>query len=315
MDEFQLINYLTKDTDKKSRDIIKSIGDDTAVVKYNKNTCLLLTTDSLVENIHFSLKYKINKSKLLYFLGWKALAVNISDINAMGGIPSEALISLNIPSQIKPYQLKIIYKGLNECCKKYKVKIIGGNVTESIKDFIITVALTGKIDKDKILYRDQAKAGDYIYIQKNVGFSKAGFNLLKKGYNKLNELVLAHLKPEPDIMWRNSFKKNKINSAIDISDGLLGDLNHILRSSKKGAELYLEKIKADIRLKKMFPTDYLEYILYGGEDYKIVFTSPDIINNKDFLLIGKVKSNKGISLIYQDKKVKIKDPAGFLHFG
>ena len=109
MDEFQLIKYLTRGLKKNKDKIIKSIGDDTAVVQYKKDKYILLTTDSLVENVHFRLDYKINKQKLWYFLGWKAIAVNVSDILAMGGEPSQALISLHIPLKIKNKYLKVLY--------------------------------------------------------------------------------------------------------------------------------------------------------------------------------------------------------------
>ncbi len=314
MNEFQLINYLTRGFKKDNNNVIKSIGDDTAVVQYNKDKYILLTTDSLVENIHFKLDYKINNKKLWYFLGWKAIAVNVSDIFAMGGKPSDALVSLNIPKNIKNKLLKILYSGLKNCADKYKVRIVGGNVTKSNYDFIISVTLTGIVDKDKLLLRETARNGDYIYTQNGIGNAKAGLELLLNGSRKLDTLILSHLKPEPRINWGELQDKYKINSAIDISDGLLQDVMHILESSNKGAEIYTKDLSADDSLKNLFPENYLEYMLYGGEDYKIVFTSSDRINEKGIYSIGRINKKKGMYLFYKDKKEKVKNLKGYIHF-
>lgn len=313
MNEFQLINYLTNGLKKSKDTIIKSIGDDTAVVQYKNDIYILLTTDSLVEDIHFRLDYNINKQKLWYFLGWKALAVNISDIYAMGGQPSEALVSLHIPVRIKEQFLKILYSGLNDCANQYSVRIVGGNISKSNHDFIITISMTGLVDKKNLLLRETARAGDHIYIQNGIGNAKAGLELLTHGCKKINNLVLSHLKPVPTTPWKKLQKKYRINSAIDISDGLLGDLEHILKSSNKGAEIYLDNIPVEDSLKKIFPENYLEYILYSGEDYKIIFTSPDKINEKGIYLIGRINQKKGLYLVYKEKKIKIKRTESFTH--
>ncbi len=316
MNEFQLINFLSKGLKKEKNTIIKSIGDDTAVVKYRKdaNAYILLTTDSLVENIHFQLDYHINKEKLWYFSGWKLLAINISDIFAMGGEPSEALVSLHIPAKVKNRSLKLFYSGLDDCANNYNIRIVGGNISGSGHDLIITLFLTGTVDKKNLLLREGAKTGDYIYVQKGIGNAKAGLELLKAGYTKLNSLVLSHLKPVPSNCFKNLQKKYRINSAIDISDGLLGDLGHILQNSKKGADIYINNIQAGKSIINLFPDNYLEYILYGGEDYKMIFTSPDKIKNNDSYPIGRINKKKGLFLVHKDKKIKLKNPQGYVHF-
>lgn len=313
MNEFQLIHYLTKQLNKKNKNIIKNIGDDAAVVSIKRDKCLLLTSDSLVENIHFK-NYKISKKRFWYTLGWKSLAVNISDIYAMGGDPAFALVSLHVPETIHHKSLKIFYSGLNDCSCKYNVRIVGGNISKSNNDFIITVSLTGEVDKKHLLLRENAKAGDYIYVQKGVGLSCAGLFLLKQGYRKINNMLLSHLMPCPLINWKNIQKKYKINSAIDISDGLIGDLNHILTSSKKGADIFIENFSVEEELRRNFPDKFLEFILYGGEDYKILFTSPDKIKEKNIILIGRIIKKRGLTLVYKDKKIKLKNPKGFVHF-
>ena len=314
MNEFQLVNYLTGSLKKDKKNIIESIGDDTAVVRYEKDKYILLTTDSLVENIHFRLDYKISKKALWYSIGWKAIAVNVSDILAMGGQPSDALISLHIPLRIKNKSLKTLYSGLNDCADKYGIRIVGGNISKSNHDFIISVTLTGTVDKKNLLLREAAKNRDYIYTQKGIGKSKAGLELLLNGNKKLDDLILSHLQPEPVIDWEKLHNKFRINAAVDISDGLLQDISHILKNSSKGAELYLEHLPVDDSLRNLFPKHYLEYVLYGGEDYKIIFTSPDKIDEKEIYLIGRINQKKGLCLIHKEKKIKIKNPKGFIHF-
>ncbi len=303
MNEFELINYLTHNIKYNDKNILVGIGDDAAVIKYNQKKYLLYTTDSLVENIHFNLKWKINKKKLLYFIGWKAVASNVSDILAMGGIPKYILISLNIPEHLKTQEIKIVYKGLMECANNYNISNIGGNITKSEK-FIISITLIGEVLKKNLLLRSSAFAGDYIYTEEGVGKSAKGFYKLINGAKKIDNDILYHLKPTPSIKWNKLLNKYKINSAIDISDGFIADLNHILEKSKKGAEIYIDNI----------PSDEVENFLYGGEDYKIIFTSPDDIYEKGIIKIGKIIKNKKIYLIKENKKIILKKIKGFRHF-
>lgn len=312
MDEFQLIEYLTKRFHNKDKEIIKSIGDDTAVIQPLLNRKILFTTDSLVEQIHFQFDYNINKKRLWQSLGWKSLAVNISDIFAMGGEPAYALISLHVPASIKPKLMNYFYQGLSQCAKQYNVTIIGGNTAEIKQYCVFTVSLIG-YQKNSSLLRSQAQIDDYIYIQKGVGLSSAGLALLKKGEQKNKRLIMAHLKPEPKSINR-ILKKHTVHSAIDISDGLIQDLNHILKASKKGAILYPDIVSVDMDLKKSFPGNYMNFILYGGEDYKILFTSPDIIEDSACIRIGKIIKKRGILLYKQNKTVKLDKYKGYTHF-
>ncbi len=300
MDEFNLIKILTSKIKYKNKDIIVGVGDDSAVINFNKKEYLLYTTDSLVEDVHFKLSWNIEKTKLYYFLGWKAIAVNISDIFAMRGIPLYALVSLYIPKNFSENELKLIYKGVYAALKFYNAELIGGNVSGNRDKLIIGVTLTGKVNKKKLLLRSTAETGDYIYVEKGVGDSAEGLKLLMKKEFRLNKKILAHLKPTPTINWAE-FNNKKINSAIDISDGFLADLNHILQQSKKGAELFFEK---DI---------FTKYFLYGGEDYKIIFASPDIINNRKILCVGKIINTKKIYFIKNKKKHELKNIQGFKH--
>lgn len=314
MNEFQLIKYLTQNIKIKNHHVKKGIGDDCAVLTFADSHYLLYTTDSLVEHIHFQLEWVSAIKKLFYFLGWKALAVNISDIYAMGGIPQYALVSLHIPKKIKDNQLKQFYQGINKCAQTYNISLVGGNITKSNHDFVATVTLIGQVPKKNLLLRSGACVNDYIYIQNNVGEASAGLNLLNHHHNRPNPFLLRHLQPKPFIPWDYLFSHYSIHSAIDISDGFMSDLNHILTSSKVGAEIYIDQIPVSTQLKKKFPKNYLNYILYGGEDYSILFTSQNRIQKRDMACIGKIIKEKNIYLVYPDRKIKVKKIKGFMHF-
>jgi len=315
MNEFQLIKDLTKNFKKyQNKNIIKGIGDDTAVFQHsNKNKYLLYTTDSLVENIHFKINYPLNKKKLFSALGWKLLAINVSDIFSMQGRPLYALISLFIPKNFVINQLHYIYYGLKKCANYYSVEIVGGNISKTNKNLILSLSLIGEVEKTKMSLREGAKNEDYIYIEKNIGCSKAGLELLKKGKIKDKFLIFSHLRPTPEYIW-DKLRNFKITSSIDISDGLIGDLNHILESSKKGAEIFISAIPVNKKLQTLFPDKYLDFILYGGEDYKMLFTSPDEIKVKNIYKIGKIIDTQNIFLVRKNKKIIIQKKIAYSHF-
>lgn len=313
MNEFKLIEYLTRNIKKSDNNIIESIGDDTAVIEFNKREYLLFTIDSLIENIHFSLKWNLTKCQLFYYLGWKSVAINVSDILAMGGKPFAFVVSLSIPEYISQRYLKCVYNGINDCSKFYNIVCVGGNITANKTDFMIDIAMLGKVLKNRLLLRKNAKTGDFIYVQKYLGESSAGLKLLMKG--KIGkEFIQAHLMPRPQIEWDIILKKYKINSAIDISDGFIGDLSHILEASGKGAEIFVENLPVSEKLKNKYPENWQDMVLYGGEEYKIIFTSPDDIEIASVSKVGKVISRKGIFIIKDNKKYRIKNISGFIHF-
>ncbi|MBU1078378.1 MAG: thiamine-phosphate kinase [Spirochaetes bacterium] len=316
MNEFQLISYLTEGLKKDRKNLIKGIGDDAAVLHCDDDKEVLWTTDSLVENIHFRLDYKISREKLWYYLGWKALAINVSDIYSMGGEPKAALVSLHIPRRILPRWLKIFYKGLNDCSRKYNVIIVGGNISSSLSDCVISVSMIGLVRKGDLLLRENAKAGDHIYVQKGLGRARAGLERLQNGCKKIDELVLSHLRPTPSFSWKPVRKRYRINAVIDISDGFLNDLDHILKSSNKGALINISDLPGDADLERFFPKERLEFQLHGGEDYGVILTSPDLIKDKNLYPVGRITHKRGLLLDFKDKKVRIsnKDLRGYNHF-
>jgi len=241
--EFGLIDKIKKQFDLSS-DAFIGIGDDAAVVNSPQGKKILLTTDMLVEGVHFDLKMPPD------LVGRKALAVSISDIAAMGGIPKYALVSLGLSGKTALGIVEKMYKGINNVAEKFGVSIVGGDTVKS-KATIINIALIGEARKKDIVLRSTARAGDYIYVTGPLG------NSFKSKH---------HLKFIPRIMESQYLiKECKPSAMIDISDGLVQDLFHILKASGLGAILYQEKIP-----KRKGAT--LNEALHQGEDFELLFT-------------------------------------------
>lgn len=331
--EFGLISRFQSRLKYSSSQVIQGIGDDCAVLSLNNGNYQVLTTDALVENVHFKLKTSTPEQ-----LGWKTLAVNISDIAAMGGQPKFAVISLGIPKSFSVDFLDRFYKGLNQASQKYKVVLVGGDTVSSPKHLFINLALLGETFKKRVFTRSGARPGDGVFVTGTLGDSALGIRILESRRKKWKgseahrkKLIQRHLKPEPRVKeaaWlaQSSYK---VTSMIDISDGLTQDLGHILKVAKVGAELSESAIPiSKPLLKYSFINDLpaLEFALSGGEDYELLFTlaPEDVTNlNKESITkvdqpvtqIGVITAKKGIRLISKTGRSKIlQRPMGFTHF-
>ena len=297
MNEKKIIEFLKKMF--KSKKAIVGIGDDCGVVQYSKKYYLILTTDTLVENVHFE------KEKFTWFqIGKKAMAVNLSDISAMGGTPKFALVSLGLPESNFEI-IKGLTKGIKEMCRRFKFEVIGGNLTKSEKIFI-DVFMIGMVEKKYLKTRKGAKPKDFIYVTGTLGASQ-----IKKQFN---------IKPRI-FEVREIIRKYKVNSMIDISDGLSSDLIKLCEVNKVGFKLYLENLPVSDEAKKISKNKFEEILhaLNDGEDYEILFTAP--VNEKISEKIGKTKITKIGEIIkerkytgiFEGKIIEIKDK-GFSHF-
>lgn len=289
LSEFLLIDWIANKFGKYKNDVLKGIGDDCAVIKFNKDKCLLYTCDSLVSGIHFSEKYSTP-----YQIGRKAAAINISDISAMGGKPNYFLVSLFLPKKITKKFIDELYKGLIEECNKYNIDIIGGNIAKS-NQFIIDLFLIGEVFPQNLLLRSGAKVRDLVLVTGNLGDSAAGLKLLQNPQLNIPErdkqrLTSRHLTPTQRIKEGMIIAKSKkATSMIDISDGLSSDLGHICDESQIGVKIYLEKLPVSNGVDK-------EIALNGGEDYELCFTvSKRYINQ--FLKDFKAKIKTKITII------------------
>lgn len=243
--EFGLIDAIAKST-KRKKGVVKGIGDDTAVLTYGPKKHLLFTTDMLVEGKHFT------RNMGPELIGRKSLACSISDIAAMGGVPTYAVVSLGVPSTLSVDFVKRIYKGMSALANQFKVGIVGGD-TVACEKITINVALLGEAQKRQVVFRSGAQKGDKIFVTGPLGRS----------------LVTAkHLNFTPRLKESQYLVKNfKPSSMIDISDGLAGDLNHILEESKVGAVIFEQLIPKNHRA-------HLAHALNDGEDFELIFTLP-----------------------------------------
>ncbi|MCD6567148.1 MAG: thiamine-phosphate kinase [Dehalococcoidia bacterium] len=243
-------------------------GDDAAAWQSN-NYIQLATTDTMVQDVHFDLDTVTWEE-----LGWKALAVSLSDIAAMGGIPQYALVSLSLPVELEVEYISRLIESMTCLASKFETAIAGGNLT-SAPNVVITTTLIG-YSRGEILKRSTACAGDHIAVTGYLGASAAGLrNLLgKTTMNAKSQEILrrAHLHPIPRIKEGQALIQQGIRTAIDISDGLIADLNHICESSKLNAWIELEQVPVHPLVKLNFP-DYQELALCGGEDYELLFTA------------------------------------------
>lgn len=277
--EFGLIDLIDKyiarhcKPSKAWRWLKVGIGDDCAVWRSGNND-VLQTTDTMVEGVHF-------KPGLITWreLGWKSLAINLSDIAAMGGTPEYILVSLSIPATTSAHQIIDYYKGLLYLANRFGVAIAGGNLAQSLL-ITVNIAVTGALDKKRSgpLLRSNAKNGDLIAITGYPGLSSAGLRMLASGMgiDVVNGRILrkAHNTPWPRINEGMQLRSLGVRCGIDVSDGLVGDLAHICQTSLVSAVLMYDQIPVHRSLRMLFPSDFMELILYGCEDYVLLFTAP-----------------------------------------
>lgn len=326
--EFGFIRRISRGCLIRPQNILKAIGDDAAAFTVNPDEVVLVTTDLLVERIHF-----LKRATTGFDLGYKSLAVNLSDIAAMGGTPLEAFISIAIPEDCTIAYLDELYRGIKSLAAEFDVNLLGGDTTSSKVDLIINISVVGSVPEDEILFRDTAQEGDIIFSTGFLGDSRAGLHLLlheiAADTRELQELVNAHVLPIPRLReGRFLASRGSVHAAIDVSDGLSSDLGHITRESGVGARLYHEKIPISENLKgfcRRFDFNPIEYALAGGEDYALLCTiSPDKAAdtaqeyqstfNQPLYPIGEITDSRKIELINPDGQVSEIAPAGWDHF-
>lgn len=300
--EFGLIKHLTKNIEIKNPETIKGVGDDAAVLNY-KNKQIVVTTDLLIEGIHFNLMYVPLKH-----LGYKAVVVNLSDVYAMNGIPKQITVSLAISNRFSLEAIEELYEGIKLACDNYKVDLIGGDTSASASGMIISISAIGEVEKEDITYRHTAKENDLICVSGDLGAAYAGLQLLEREneiYNKTPEIqpelkgydyiLERQLKPEArgDIIKILSDIKVKPTSMIDISDGLSSEILHICDASSVGCKIFEDKIPIAAEtgsFAKEINIDSTVFAMNGGEDYELLFT----VSQDDF---EKIKSNEYITII------------------
>ncbi len=312
--EFGLIKELTSGISYKHKNLIKGVGDDSAVFDMG-NDCLIVATDMLTEGIHFNLMYTPLKH-----LGYKAVVVNISDIYAMNAEPQFIVVSIALSSKFSLEAVKEIYSGIYLACDKYNIDLIGGDTTSSMTGMTISITALGRAVKEEIVYRSGAGINDLICVSGDLGGAYMGLQLLERekelfsqnpeeqprleGYNYI---LGRQLKPEARGDIIKLLRQNNISptSMIDISDGLSSDMLHLSINSNKGYKIFQEKIPihpATASMAEEFEMVPVISALHGGEDYELLFTVPlrehDRISNlEDIHVIGHITNNPEENLL------------------
>lgn len=301
--EFGLIEHLTKDIQTEHPETLLGIGDDAAVIAIGDELCQVVTTDLLSEGVHFDLTYMPLKH-----LGYKAVAINVSDICAMNAIPKQITVALAVSNRFSVEALEELYAGMKAACADYNVDLIGGDTTSSQSGLVISITALGTAPKDQICYRSGAKEYDLLVVSGDLGGAYMGLQVLEreKEVFKANPniqpdldghdyILQRQLKPQARLDVIKMLKELgvKPTSMIDISDGLASEILHICKASQVGCHLYDEKMPIDAKTSMVaidFNLDPSMCALNGGEDYELLFT----IDQKDVELI---QSNPNFSII------------------
>ena len=301
--EFGLIEHLTKNFKITQKSTIKGIGDDAAVISNDSLTEIVITTDLLVEGVHFDLSYMPLKH-----LGYKAVVVNLSDVFAMNAVAEQITVSIAVSNRFPLEAIEELYAGIQLACETYTIDLIGGDTTSSTKGMLISVTAIGKAAKEEIVYRNGAKETDLIVVSGDLGAAYLGLQVLEreKQVFKVNPnnqpdldnytyLIERQLKPEARKDISSLLKEMDVQptAMIDISDGLSSEVMHICSQSEVGCKIYEDKIPLDpqvISACEEFDLDSTMVALSGGEDYELLFT----VAIGDF---EKVKGNPHLSII------------------
>ncbi|MCX6313190.1 MAG: thiamine-phosphate kinase [Sphingobacteriales bacterium] len=299
--EFGLIDHLTKNNEIKNSSTILSVGDDAAVIDhFGRQT--VMSTDLLVEGIHFDLMYTPLKH-----LGYKSVVVNISDIYAMNATPTQILLSIAISSKFSVEALDEFYEGVYAACEKYQVDLVGGDTTSSQRGFVISITAIGEVAPDSYVTRSGAKVNDLVCVSGDLGGAFLGLTILEREKRIFQEtgsqpdledqsyIVGRLLKPEARKDVIEYFAKHEImpSSMMDISDGLSSEMLHICKQSGVGCVIYEDKLPLNEDSKAFaykLELDPTACALSGGEDYELLFT----VSQTDF---EKINSNNGLSII------------------
>ena len=339
MGEIGLIKHLTNDIDIKNSSTLKAVGDDCAVIAPEQELQTIVTTDLLMEGVHFDLTYMP-----LRHLGYKAVMVNLSDIYAMNGTPRQITVSLAISKRFLVEDMEELYSGIRLACERHNVDIVGGDTTSSMTGLAISITAIGVAAKEEIAYRSGAQETDLICVSGNLGAAYMGLQILEREKAVYNQQVIEateqarkngtsveeaiaqipqpdfagkeyllerQMKPEArkDIVEKLRQANVKITSMIDISDGLSSELMHICEQSRCGCRIYEERIPLDYQTAvaaEEFNMNVSSCALNGGEDYELLFTVPLTANDvvsaiEDVKVIGYItKESLGKALISRD---------------
>ena len=311
--EFGLIEHLTRTFAVRNESTRRGVGDDCAVINYGSDRETLVTTDLLLEGVHFDLTYVP-----LMHLGYKAIVVNLSDVYAMNGTPRQVTVSLGISKRFTVEHIEQLYEGMRIACERYGVDLVGGDTSASVTGLIISVTCLGDAAKDDIVYRSGAKDTDLICVSGNLGSAYMGLQLLERerialrgkesaeaveAFEGREYLLERQLKPEARRDITEALRKAGIKptAMMDVSDGLSSELLHICHESHCGCSIYEERLPIDYQTSiqaEQFGISAVTCALNGGEDYELLFT----VSLKDY---EKISQQEGIHIIGRIQKEEL----------
>ena len=330
--EFGLIDRITKNFVNKNDTTKVGIGDDAAVIDGGTDY-LLLSTDMLVEGVHFDLSYMP-----IQHLGYKSIAINVSDIAAMNGTPQQVVVNLGLSNRFSVEAVEKLYEGMEVACKDYNVDLVGGDTTSSPSGLIISVSITGRVERDKVVLRSKVEKGDIICATGDLGGAYIGLQVLERekqvflanpnmqpDLKKYPYVTERQLKPmaRMDIINELADMNVKPKAMIDISDGLASELFHLAKQSDVGFFIYEDKLPIDKQTYDTaveFNLDPITCVMNGGEDYELLFSiSQDdfekLKNHRDIHFIGyATEKEKGINLVTKNQNIVPIKAQGWDHF-
>ena len=325
--EFALIDRIHRRFERAGTGVVFGIGDDTAVLRPSPGRVILATTDAAVEGVHFRLS-----STTPELLGQRVLAVNLSDIAAMGGEPRWALLTLSLPPSTPVTTVERLADGIAIAADRYSTVVVGGNLARSPDRLIVDITLLGEADPENVLYRHGAHPGDRILVTGTLGDSAAGLALLHGELSTVpadaDYLAGRHRLPIPRIEAGRAIAVSRLATAmIDLSDGLASDLGHLSRASRVGATIQADSVPLSPELRRLAAAsgrDPLDWALRGGEDYELLLTVPpvsrrtliDLVEGLGVRLtdIGEVVSGSELILVARDRREELGD-VSWHHFG
>lgn len=331
--EFGLIDRLTSSFVNSNSSTITGVGDDAAVIERDADHYTLLSTDTMLEGVHFNLMYMPLKH-----LGYKAVATNVSDICAMNGVAEQITVSLAVSSRFPLEALEELYEGIQAACKAYNVDLVGGDTTSSVAGLMLSITVVGKVKKEEIAYRSGAQEHDLLVVSGDLGAAYVGLQILEreKEVYKANPaiqpdldghdyILQRQLKPEARVDAVKYLKELNVQptSMIDVSDGLASEILHLCKASDVGCHLYDEKLPIDAQTSMTaleFNINPNTCALNGGEDYELLFTIKQtdfetIVSNPNFSIIGHIThKNDGCYLIDKNGAAVELKAQGWNHF-
>jgi len=332
--EFGLIDRLTRNFALRHKDVLKGPGDDCAVIDQGNGQALLVSTDTMMEMVHFDRTYCPLKH-----LGYKAAVTNFSDVFAMNGKPFAITVSLAVSNHYSVEQLEDIYEGIRLACFQYNVDLIGGDTTSSASGLGISITVLGRAKLEDVVYRTGALPNDLLCVTGDLGAAYAGLQLLERekavflqnhgvqpDLGEYDYVIRRQLRPEARQATVEFLHQAGIRptSMIDISDGLANEVWHLARAGQVGARVYIDKLPIDyqtVKTAELFHLPHTAFALYGGEDYELLFTlRPQdyeaIRKREDLHVIGFITPTpEDVQLVNPDDSLSPLDPYGYTHFG